>query len=499
MAPPKPATASPFIDLGVTGLRQLGGYIREEYHRDLQGERARRQYHEMSLTEPVVRAMLFAVEKLVEQVKWEVQGEEKEPEATPQEQIDFIDSCVGDMDQPWSDVVTDTMSMVVYGFSVHEVVLKRRLGRKPDRTKSSKHDDGKVGWAKMAIRKQRTIYQWDFVEGTDDLRGVYQQPWHSYRSSAARIYIPYDRFLLFRTTTGGGDPEGISALRGAYRPWHFKKRLEEFESIGVERDLAGIPMVKCPARIMSSTAQDGERAMFEQVKDIVRRVRADEHAGIVLPSDTYQGENGPSAVPMYSFELVAGGGTRRIDPSVPIERKSREILMCMLADFILLGHEKVGSFSLSSDKTDLFAVALGSFLKKIAVEVNERAIPALLDANAMPIDHPPRLVPGDIERDDVEAVMKGIEKMAAIGWETLDLQNEVRRRGGLPQLDQEELDASMEAEREMRDAEAEAMRQGADGGAIDNEGKAIDNEGKVLDNERREAENELIGEDEDEE
>ena len=32
-------------------------------------------------------------------------------------------------------------------------------------------------------------------------------------------------------------------LRNSYRSWYYKKRLEEFESVGVERDLAGLPMV----------------------------------------------------------------------------------------------------------------------------------------------------------------------------------------------------------------------------------------------------------------
>jgi hypothetical protein len=35
-------------------------------------------------------------------------------------------------------------------------------------------------------------------------------------------------------------------LRTAYRPWFMKKRLEEFESIGIERDLAGLPIMWLP-------------------------------------------------------------------------------------------------------------------------------------------------------------------------------------------------------------------------------------------------------------
>jgi hypothetical protein len=34
--------------------------------------------------------------------------------------------------------------------------------------------------------------------------------------------------------------------------------------------------------------------------------------------------------------------------------------MTVLADFVLLGHQQVGSFALSSDKTKLFSMAVGS-------------------------------------------------------------------------------------------------------------------------------------------
>jgi hypothetical protein len=60
-----------------------------------------------------------------------------------------------------------------------------------------------------------------------------------------------------------GNPEGQSMLRTAYRPWFFKKRLEEFEAIGVERDLAGLPVAKVPSRLHERPA-----GQLGQVQDV---------------------------------------------------------------------------------------------------------------------------------------------------------------------------------------------------------------------------------------
>jgi hypothetical protein len=52
--------------------------------------------------------------------------------------------------------------------------------------------------------------------------------------------------MLFRTKSRKGSPEGKSILRNAYRSWYFKRRIQEIEGIGIERDLAGFPTLTAP-------------------------------------------------------------------------------------------------------------------------------------------------------------------------------------------------------------------------------------------------------------
>jgi hypothetical protein len=105
--------------------------------------------------------------------------------------------------------VSESLSMLPYGFAPHEIVYKRRLGeQKRDSGKpSSEYDDGKIGWAKLALRGQDTILKWFFDE-EGNVTGLTQQPWFG-----GLIDIPIEKLLLFRPRAWKNNPEGYSILR----------------------------------------------------------------------------------------------------------------------------------------------------------------------------------------------------------------------------------------------------------------------------------------------
>ena len=175
--------------------------------------------------------------------------------------------------------------------------------------------------------------------------------------------------MLFRTESAKDNPEGRSILRNAYRPWYFKRRIQEIEAIGVERDLAGLPVFHAPNGIDIWDVNDPEMVnTHASLLKMVKNIRRDEYEGLVLPYG-------------YEFELVSTGGTRQFDTNAIINRYDTKIAQTVLADFIMLGHEKVGSFALSSDKTELFSVAISSFLDIICETFNSQGIPSLIDIN----------------------------------------------------------------------------------------------------------------------
>ncbi len=414
-----------FVELGVTGLRYSAGRVFEEWLKQLKGVKGQKVYAEMRDNDPVVGALLFAVDMLIRGVKWWVKPASDQPVA--REAADFVETCLHDMSTSWEATISEILSFLPHGFSYHEIVYKRRSGPARDPRRRSKHGDGRIGWRKLPIRAQTTIERWGFADD-GGVESVFQR---DPNKGGPLLEIPIEKALLFRTAHHKGNPEGRSVLRNAFRPWYFKKRIEETEAIGVERDLAGYPMARAPSKIMHSNASAEDKALFNTLKDMVRNVRRDEQEGAVFPSD----RDPVSGELLYDLVLLSTGGQRQIDTDKIVTRYDQRIAMTALADFILLGHEKVGSFSLSSDKTALFAVAAGAFLDEIASGFDRHGIPRLIGLNGFPLEESPTLSHGDLEDVDLKGLGDYITALAGAGaplFPDEELENTLREKANLP-------------------------------------------------------------------
>lgn len=427
-----PAPLKPnFSELGRTGLISSSGYIQEEILRDLAGIRWSRAVKEMLANDPVINAMLFAVEMLVRQVEWEL--EPASEDNADVEIKDFFKGCLfEDMSTSWEDTLAEILSFLPWGWSYHETVYKRRTGQSGDPSLNSKFNDGRIGWRKWPIRSQESLSRWDLDEA-GGIQGMIQQPAPLYQS----INIPISKALLFRTTSHKNNPEGRAMLRACYRPWYFKQQIENFEGIGIERDLAGLPTMKIPSEYLdeSEGADPVKTKIGNYCKTLVSSVRANGEQGLVYPSDVYEG----TSIPMFEFALTGTGSRRLFDTDKIIARKNQEILMRLMADFIILGHEKVGSFALSGDKTDMFGVALGAWLKSIADIINRHAIPRLGKLNGMPPESMPTLAHQDIDEVDLAVLGEYIKNLSGAGVKiTGDMAAYAVEHAGMPVPDDHE-------------------------------------------------------------
>jgi hypothetical protein len=447
----------PMREVGDSGLRRYSGYVRDEFLRDLVGINGVRVYREMRDNDPVVGAIMLATENLLKGVEWKAVPGNDTPDGRAG--AEFLHQCLHDMEEPLSSVIANALTCLTYGWSLSELVYKKRMGpetKKPEFW--SRYTDGLIGWRKMAFRSQDTLYRWEFTYN-GEIVGFYQLP----LTNPTLRWLPWEKFLLFRTTTDKGNPEGRSVLRNAYTSYFYKKRIEAIEAIGVERDLAGLPYMRVPLDIMLSTATTAQKALFNNLKTIIQNLRRDQNEGVILPST-----RDASGHPLYELSLLSTGGRRQLDTDGIVRRYDQRIAMTMLADFILLGHEKVGSFALSSDKTDLFAVSLGAILTMIKEVFNREAIPRLWKLNGLPLDTLPQLDHGDIEREDIAKLATFIKDMGAGGFITPGdeaTEAHLRRMANLPQLGEKELvigddtDADESDEPDAEDADP------ADGGA----------------------------------
>ncbi len=406
-------------EYGRIGQNRWEGVFSEEFLPELAGRKGVQVYREMDRNDDTVGAIMFAIKLLVRHATWRVEpggDSEKDKEAA-----EFVESCMNDMQSTWTDTVSEILSFLVYGWSFHEIVYKRRLGKTRNKNASSKYTDGLIGWQKLPIRSQDTLFRWEY-DDKDNLLGMTQMPPPDY----GLLTIPINKALLFRTESAKDNPEGRSILRNAYRSWYFKRRIQEIEAIGIERDMAGYPVIHAPEGIDIWDGEDPDMVkIYASLVAMVKNIRRNEHEGSVLPHG-------------FELELLSSGGQRQFDTNAVISRYNTSIAMTVLADFLMLGHQQVGSFALSSDKTEMFSVAIGAFLDIICETFNSQGIPQLIDLNGSHfegiIDYP-QLMHGEVEDVDITKLSTYIKDMTGVGIIIPDeeLEDYVRKVAKLPE------------------------------------------------------------------
>lgn len=409
-----------YKQLGSTGLRRYGGYVYEEFLPILRWPRAGKVYQEMADNDPVVGAILYLAEMLIRNAQWSTKAASDNP--VDKEAAEFLYSCMHDMDMSWADTISEILSMLTYGFSFHEIVYKVRRGPHERNSKfKSKHSDGKIGWRRMPIRSQDTLHEWMFDDEGDIKAFVQDVP-----TTGKIAVIPLSKGLLFRTRVIRDNPEGKSLLRNAYRPWYFKKHIEEIEGIGIERDLAGFPVLNAPDGLDLWNDEDPRLVKLRQnAEELIKNVRRDSEEGVLLPHG-------------WEFKLLTSGSSRQFDTNAIINRYDYRIAVTMLSDLVLLGGEKTGSFAMAETKQSLLATALNAQLLNIADIFNKYAVPKLMHYNGYDdITDYPEIVPGNIESPSLKEIALLLRSMGLDISGDMELMNHLRKISSLPQMTEE--------------------------------------------------------------
>jgi hypothetical protein len=421
------ASTMGFTEFGSSGLKRFGGGIYEEFLPELAGKGALRLYKEFSTNDPVASSLLFSIKMMARKTNWRV--EPASEDARDIEAALFLEQCMNDMSRPWKEVISEILSMIQYGHAPMELTYKMRSGPNEDEHYlGSRYTDNYVGWQSIALRSQDTVLKWEFYPN-GEIKGMWQLAPPEYKLT----YIPWSKMLLFRTDYSKNNPEGKSILRGAIRPWMFKKHLEEIEAIGAERGVSGIPIAWVPTNIAAPDIDDdAAMAAREAYKSLVANIRRDSQEGIVFP--LVYDEKGNK---LFDLTLLSTQGNETGNIGVMIERKSREILQVCLAEFIMLGAGKSGSFALSQTKVDLFLQAIGSYLDSIAEVFNSHAIPRLFALNPQfKVEEFPRLEHEGIKDVDLKNMSEYVSKLIGAGAMQPDegLSDFLRTTAGLPAM-----------------------------------------------------------------
>lgn len=432
--------ATPYEEVGRSGLKVVGGFLQEEFLSDLRGQKGAKIYREMIDNNADLGAFMTVVKRMIQQVKWRFEPFSSKPNHV--EQAEILDGCLEDMEHTWAETLSEILSMLQYGYAPMEVVYKVRRGWSKDVTKRSKFDDGLIGWRKLALRSQESVYRWVYDDEDRELLAMIQLPPPVY----TQIEIPMDKLLNFRPDVERDNPEGRSMLRSAYWDYYWYKRLVAIAAIGAERDLNGIPVMSIPADCMRSDATEAEKAVHTRARQIVENLRVDEQAGIVLPLQF----DGETKQPLFKLELLSsGGGKGKVDVDAMLKRHQTNMLRAVMSDWMMLGTGDTGSWALSSDRTQQFGVILGGIMDVICGVFNRQAVPQLALLNGWDLNELPEMRHGDVESPDLEKLGNFVQKVMAAGALTPDneLEDYLREAAHLPARLETDEDTGVPAQR----------------------------------------------------
>ena len=412
-------------EIGSTGLPTVSGLIRDDKYAELEFPAAAHTYKSMSY-HPTISSAITVIQDTIRQVEWVVEGED-------QERVDFIESCMKDMDRSFGEYINEFLSMIIYGFSINEKVFKRRKKGK------SKFTDGLIGWKKLPSRNQATIKRWVWDEKGNDLIGCIQDlnlvknGNLRYPESGNIVGIPKEKFLHFRLNAQLDNPEGNSPLKGAYIPWQYLATLEEYQAIGVSRDLGGMPVVYLPPEYMSDNASDDKKAVYAYMQQVVRNITANEQAGLILPKFV----DPDTKADMFDFELVGVSGGKSYDTNAIIERYQNVVLMSFLSDVLILGHGGNGSFALASEKSSLLELKIKAVLDQMIEVINSDLIPHTYRINGWDDTETVKITYKSFDRDSIDELGKFVQRAVSVGAMEVDkeLSNALRDRIEVPPAD----------------------------------------------------------------
>lgn len=446
--PKAPVASATTTILGSPGLDQSMGYINDELHPRLRGKKAAEAFEEMSLNDATIAAALYSIEGFLRRIKWRLKPASDTAKAAAE--ASFVQQCMNDMDRSWQDFIGDALSMLVYGHSLHEIVYKYRRGL--DQTNArfkSKYNDGRLGWRNIDLRAQRSIERWDIDPWTGEIKGCWQQA----PNVSGEVYLPMSRCVLFRTRTLKNNPEGRSILRGAYRSWHFKKRLEETEAVGAVRSLVNMPKMELPSRLMNPNATAEEKRVRAQFERMVSLITQDRLAAVVVPAERDE-QDKPTG---YKFSLVGASGSQiPVDPI--IRRLSNAMLMTLASEFLALGMGSTGSFALAAEKSSNFVRALSWYADVLTDSINDVCIRRLMEVNAIPFDLWPTLEHDPIDEVSVAELSLFLSQVQNLVTPTIDTENRLRERVNLPLVSEDEF-----AEHQAQKAAENAPKPAAEG------------------------------------
>jgi len=391
---------------GTSGVQVVGGYIQtREKNASLQGQQRYSTWADMIANTSIIAAGARYYLNLLAKANWTLDPANETAEAEQLAERTF--EIIHGMRRPWSRVIRAAGMYRFYGFSIQEWVAKRE-------------EDGTFGLLDIAQRPQNTIEQWDTAADGNVVGCVQKNP-----NTFEHIYLPRSKTVYVVDDALNDTPEGLGILRQLTQPAETLAELQRLETYGYEMDLQGVPLVRAPLQQIQAnvtagkiTAEQGAASTSALVGWLADHARRP-NAGLMIDSAVYTGtgeQQTPTANRQWDVEtMTSGSADSAVAVATAIERLNREMARIMGVEELMLGSDSAGSFAMSKQKSDNFALMVDSSLNEIRWAMQHDVVETLFRINGWNEELMPKFRTEQIAFQDIEQMAATLQSMATAG------------------------------------------------------------------------------------
>lgn len=373
LVPHEPSSA------GFVGTDVQGGYICAEYNARIRTLRDRLTvFEEMRRSEPAVAVIELLTTLPLAHTKFFFEDGDDE---------DFAEFLQFNIDEgltlPFSETMRDAALGMLYGFTWCYPCYE------PKRWKTQEGEDRiYTGWEQFEPRARATTYQWKFDQ-RGRCSGLIAYGVHPVTHEPHYVGYDADEILRFTWRPDGGDPEGLGALRQAFKPYSYLEATEEFAAIKIEREAQGVLVASCREDVPYDSADESK------VLASMANIRAGRVNGITLP-DGWE---------IKCLQIGSEGGIPFLDF---IENRRRDILSTVGAQFV--GGD-IGSGIGQKDSSNVFLMLLDHAADWLCDCFNQQAMPQISRLNGVVEQKKTKLCHGPVGVKDIEKYAMALEKI----------------------------------------------------------------------------------------
>jgi len=405
-------------EIGSTGVytKSVAAYY-DEGIRELSFPYSLQTYDRMAMNVTIASA-LNAVSVIANSVPIYIEAYDQTKQH--QKKADFVMQCFNDMEDAESleNVIQKALTFNKYGFSILEKVFKRRRFKN-----GSKYDDGKIGIKYLPMRRQHSITEFEWDDNYRKFLGVYQSteaspaydPFINDRQrislkpkrKSGDVFIPRDRFLLFRTDLSTDLPQGVSPLYHCYEGWRELQKYKDLENIAASKNMNGILVGYAPEDYLAEDADEQMKEAGQKFKDGLSKLTINEQGSILLPSTRDENSQGSLEWDVKTLQSSSSHIT-----SITAIRKDleNEILQLMFADILRSGDDVQQA---SKNKKSLLNRLVEIRIKEILRVINCDLIPELFRRNGWDDSKLPQMRYGELEEVDMAVFAKAMQQLKA--------------------------------------------------------------------------------------